>query len=124
MFDFWVPSLNRGARITLTENFDNSPLQANAKGDERFTAYNPFIYYMTFRRLPDDSKDIPQIVLCSDMAESSLEATQEKLREFLVDQISVDEIEEMINKRIKEKSNYPTKEEWDDYWDRMSEDEY
>ncbi|PKR51951.1 hypothetical protein [Thalassospira marina] len=122
MFDFWVPSLNRGARITLTENFDNSPLLVDAKEDERFSAYDPFVFYMSFRRLPDDSKDIEQIVLCSDMSDSSLEATQEKLRDFLIDQVSVDEIEQMIENEIKNIPNYPTKEEWDEYWDRMSED--
>ncbi|OSQ43940.1 hypothetical protein [Thalassospira sp. MCCC 1A01428] len=115
MFDFWLPSLDRGARITLTENFDNSPLLADAKGDERFSAYNPFVFYMSFRRLPDNSKDIPQIVLCSDMCDSSLQSTQKKLREFLVDQISVEKIEEMRKKRIRERSNYPTEGEWDAY---------
>ncbi|OKH87548.1 hypothetical protein [Thalassospira sp. TSL5-1] len=123
MIDFWVPSLNRGARITLTENFNNYPLLANAKGDERFSAYYPFVYYVNYRRLPDNSKDIEQIVLCSDMTESSLEATQEKLRQFLIDQVSVDEIEEMIKNDIKNMPNYPTKEEWDDYYDRMPEED-
>ena len=57
------------------------------------------------------------------MSDSSLEATQQKLREFLIDQISVEEIEEMRKKKIKEKTNYPTEEEWDEYYERMSEDD-
>jgi len=123
MFDFWVPALNRGARITLTENFNNYPLLADAKGDERFSAYYPFVYYVNYRRLPDNSKDIEQIVLCSDMSDSSLQSTQKKLREFLIDQISVKEIEEMINNEIRDMLNYPTEEEWDAYYERLPEED-
>ena len=123
MFDFWVPSLNRGVRITLTENFNNFPLLADAKGDKRFSAYYPFVSYVNYRRLPDNSKDIEQIVLCSDMSNSSLEATQGKLREFLVDQISVDAIEEMIKNEIRDMPNYPTEEEWDAYYERLPEED-
>jgi hypothetical protein len=123
MIDFWMPSLNRGARISLTENFNNYPLLADAKGDERFSAYYPFVYYVNYRRLPDNSKDIEQIVLCSDMSDSSLQSTQKKLREFLIDQISVKEIEEMINNEIRGMPNYPTEEEWDEYYERLPEED-
>ena len=122
MIDFWIPEMRRGVKVVLQENFDNSVLRINAKGKERFQCYDPFGFHGQYRGVTGPDDEIEQIVFGSDLQDDSIQSTQNGMRAFLIDKISLEEVDRLVDEQLK-RTNYPTPEEWEQYYDELYPDD-
>lgn len=122
MIDFWIPEMRRGVRVSLLENYENLPNFTNdTKGDGRFNSYHGFTAYWQKRGITGPDDKIEQVVFRSDMSDHALNLVQIGLQKFLLKKLSREEFEKWVDD-YHHALGHPSQEEWDDYYDRISED--
>jgi hypothetical protein len=126
MLGFWIPNLNKGARIMLAENLENLPQPHEA--ENRFEAFHPIWVWANQNGVYDESHDlnigqgIEHIEIAANVALETRNEVSILLRKFFLEDMDVCKINELFE-IIQKHRGYPSSPEWDDYYDRMYPDD-
>ncbi|MGX9935624.1 hypothetical protein ACVFVO_09575 [Advenella kashmirensis] len=91
MFDFWIPTQSRGAKVTLAENTED--LTACRDVSDKLNCFLSILIYTSRRGITSPDDEIDQICFRADMSEVARLAVMQFLNAFLVRGMEVDQVE-------------------------------
>jgi len=121
MIDFWIPSLRRGAKVTLLENAEAQPACRDSL--DKLACFPSIVAYMSRRGISGPDDEIDQLCFRADMGDVAQEVIAHLLRKFLLEEAAPSVIEAWFDDFCARTGEGPTQQELQAYYAAQNSDE-